>query len=116
MVDMDKILFTADDMEKCFQAGEKFAKDVFEPAMGEYILPIYKEREANEAERSQEQALHKHGVNCCALLDKFKQYRKEQQELCEFSKNNGHPKSAAFDEGGLNACDKLIAIIEKHCS
>lgn len=60
--------------------------------------------------------LHLHNVNCCALLNEVRQYRKEQAELFEWTKKNGHPKMASFDEGGLNACDKLIAVIEKHCS
>jgi len=55
-------------------------------------------------------------VNGCALVNEVRKYRKEQAELFEWTKKNGHPKMASFDEGGLNACDKLIAIIEKHCS
>jgi len=79
------------------------------------IALSYEPREGKKA--SMESAkCNKHDVNCCALLDEVRQYRKEQAELFEWTKKNGHPKMASFDEGGLNACDKLIVIIEKHCS
>lgn len=47
------------------------------------------------------------------LLNEVKQYRKEQAELLDWNKHNGHPVMVSFDEGGLNACDKIIAIIER---
>lgn len=47
------------------------------------------------------------------LLNEVKQYRKEQAELLDWHKHNGHPITISFDEGGLNACDKIIAIIER---
>ena len=47
------------------------------------------------------------------LLIEIKQYRKEQAELLDWNKHNGHPVTVSFDEGGLNACDKIIAIIER---
>ena len=47
------------------------------------------------------------------LLNEVKQYRKEQAELIDWNKNNGHPIMVSYDEGGLNACDKIIAIIER---
>lgn len=47
------------------------------------------------------------------LLKEIRQYRKEQAELFEWTKKNGHPKMASFDEGGLNACDKIIAIVAR---
>ena len=47
------------------------------------------------------------------LLNKIKQYRKEQAELHEWTKKNGHPMTANYTEGGLDTCDKIIAIIER---
>jgi hypothetical protein len=47
------------------------------------------------------------------LLNEVKQYRKEQAELLDWNKHNGHPVMISFDEGGLNACDKIITIIER---
>lgn len=46
------------------------------------------------------------------LLNAIKQYRKEQADMLDWSRRNGHPVMANFDEGGLNACDKIITIVE----
>lgn len=47
------------------------------------------------------------------LLNEIKKYRKEQAELHEWTKKNGHPMTANYTEGGLDTCDKIIAIIER---
>lgn len=43
-VNMNKVLFTADEMEKCFIAGQEHVKDINKPTMGEYILQLFKNK------------------------------------------------------------------------
>ena len=41
-IDNLKRIFSLEDMEKCFIAGQDFAKNIDNPTMGEYLLPLYK--------------------------------------------------------------------------
>lgn len=41
-IDMTRKLFSVEDMEKCFIAGKKHERNIDNPTVGEYILPLYK--------------------------------------------------------------------------